>query len=180
MKQISYGRNSRTIIFCLKSFLLLLGSIISKVIFSIFVHSGLVTCVFYQLTKGILGGGFKYIHACLGKISNLTSILFRWVVQPPIRILRRIRDGAIPIQHQAKITHSSKVLGLENVKRGFQGPGFWTKKDDGRCHMGSPKMNEFWKHKHWLKVLPLESGWLDLVAPPKRWRYNTTDIYWLP
>ena len=36
----------------------------------------------------ILGGGFNYFLFSprkLGKISNLTSIFFRWVVQPPTR-----------------------------------------------------------------------------------------------
>ncbi len=41
-----------------------------------------------------LGGGFKYLlfsPRSLGKISNLTSIFFRWVVQPPTRKPIRIQ-----------------------------------------------------------------------------------------
>ena len=48
----------------------------------------LVMNVVENIGDGNLGGGFKYMfyfHLYLGKISNLTIIFFRWVVQPPTR-----------------------------------------------------------------------------------------------
>ena len=75
------------------------------------------------LLKKMLGGGFKNIvlFSPLGKWSNLTSIFFRWVVQPSTRMVSKLSKHSTNARRKprkrSKLTKRNSNLGImTNIK----------------------------------------------------------------